>query len=295
MTDTVAMDHDQAVAQLDQLLARRRVAQSRNVLARALPQWPDSIPLLQHSAWVDWLEDELDAALATINKILEIDPSSYNARMLLARIYNEQDKHAEAEETVIDVLKEYPEDPDPYALYAQIMLNTLNVDKAERLATEALKLDADNINAMYVHTICGFIKSSGDEQRERLRRMLQEHPDQMQASLGLVQFLATNGKVSEAYELARELVLADPENEPLAEMANELRIASHWSMKLMWPMQKWGWAGAIGIWIVAVALMRSTFLDGTPLEPAKPVIAVLFLLYVVYSWVWPPLLRRIMR
>lgn len=289
------IDHDDAAAQLDELIARRRVPAARDVLARALPHYPDSPVLLQQSAWVDWLDDDLEASEATVRKVLQIEPDSYSARMLLVRILDEREDFQKAEDVVLNVLSDYPEEPDAYALYAQIMLNTFNIDKAERLATEALKRNPDHADALYAHVICGFIKSSGQEQRNRLRKLLNDHPDHIRSTLSLVQFLINDGKTHEAYELARELVVADPANQPLVEMANELRTASHWSMKLLWPLQKWGWAGSIGIWLAAVALLRTDFLSGTPIEPAKPYIAVIFILYVIYSWVWPPILSRLLK
>lgn len=87
------------------------------------------------------MEDRLDDALATVGRILEIDPGSYSARFLLARIRTEQKRFAEAEAAAIELLKDFPKEPSLYALYARIMLQTFNVEKADRLAAEALRRD----------------------------------------------------------------------------------------------------------------------------------------------------------
>jgi tetratricopeptide (TPR) repeat protein len=287
-------EHDTALAQLRALLDRRRFASARDVLAKALPKYPDSPSLLQYAAWIDWMEDHLDEALATIQRILEIEPDSFEARFLLARIRMEQEQYVEAERLVIALLKDYPEEPVLYAFYARIMLQTFNVEKAERLAAEALRRDPDHADALNVHVLCGFINSPGSEQRERLHKLLQEHPDQTESIIRLVQLLIDEGKSREAYQLARELVRLHPDNESIVEMATALRLSSHWSLLPLWPMQKWGWAGSIGIWLAVAALLRSDILVETPLEAYQAAIAFAFIGYVVYSWVWPPILKRIL-
>lgn len=296
MNGNTETSHDlgTALAQLGALLDRRRLPAARELLSRTLPKYPDNPALLQYSAWVDWMEDRLDEAVATIGRILESDPHSYDARFLLSRIRTEQDRHAEAEALVLDLLKDHPEEPALYAHYAHIMLETFNVEKAERLAAEALRRNPEHADALNMHVLCGFIAHGGQEQRERLQKLLQEHPDQADSVIRLVQMLIEQGKTREAYALARELVRQYPENEGIVKMAAALQRSSHWSLLPLWPMQKWGWAGSIGIWLAVIVLLRTDVLDGTPLQAWQGTIAIVFLAYVVYSWVWPPLLRRLL-
>jgi hypothetical protein len=107
--------------------------------------------------------------------------------------------------------------------------------------------------------------------------------------------LIDHGKHREAYELTRELVLLDPANEHLAGLAHDLRRTSHWSMLPLWPMQKWGWAGSIGIWVLVLVILRSGVLDVTPLAGHEGAVTVVVLVYVAYSWIWPPLLGKLLR
>lgn len=293
--NTTSIDHETAVQQLSALMDRRRLPQAREVLGKALPQFPDSTRLLQYAAWIDWMEDRPEEALESIDRILQIDPSSFDARFLLARIRAEQERYGESERAIIELLREYPDEPELYAHYADVMLQTFNLDKAERLAAEALKRDPDNESALNVHTLCGFIGAPDEEQRARLHRFLEQHPDQVRPTLGLIQHLIDNGRNREAYELARELVALDPGNQAFVELAQDLRHASHWSLRPLWPMQKWGWGGAIAIWAGAVLLFRSGILEDSPLGPYAHVLAFALLGYVVYSWVWPPMLRRLLR
>ena len=288
-------DHDAAVARINELLVRQRTASARDMLDEVLPRYPDSPALLEQAAWTDYMDSEYDSALATIRSLLEIDPKSYDGRVLLSRIDAEENRHADAERTVIDLLHDYPEDPSLYAHYASIMLETFHLEKAERLAAEALSRDPYNEEALNVHVLCGFVNADDAERQRRLQKLLTEHPDSMTSAVRMVQLLLDKGKHAEAYELSRELVQHDPGNQALVAMAGELRVSSHWSMLPLWPMRKWGWGGSIGIWFAAVLLLNSGVFDGEGREQLLTGFVTLLLAYVVYSWVWPPILRRLMR
>ena len=76
------------------------------------------------------------------------------------------------------------------------------------------------------------------------------------------------------------------------DLVKQLRLVTHWSMLPLWPVVRFGWAGSVGIWLIAViglsALRRS--------DPALAgTVGIAVLVYVAYSWIWPPLLRRLMR
>jgi predicted Zn-dependent protease len=290
-----ASEHDIAVAELDALVERRRLDAARKVLARVLPSYPQSVELLQYAAWVEWLDDHLDEAHAHVKNVLALDPESYAARYLLVQILVEQASYTEAEQVVLDLITRYPRSSDLYALYARVMLLTFNVDKADALAGEALRLDPSNENALNVHVLAGFIAHPPDQQRERLQKLLRDYPDQLSTIIRLIQSLIAQGKRRQAYALARDLVKLYPADTNVVALAASLRRNTHWSLLPLWPMQKWGWGGSIGLWLLAVMLFRSQVLSQTPLAGHEGTLATIFLVYVVYSWVWPPLLGRLQR
>lgn len=280
---------EQTVRQITELLARRRLNSAREMLNSTLPGNPSHVGLLELAAELEWLDDDNYEAKLAVDRILVEAPESYTGRYVLTQIQRESEEFADAEATVLGLLQDYPEDSQLYAVYAQIMLETFNVDKAEQLATEALARDPTCLQAMAVHAECGFITQPDQQQLARLRRILEEHPDQVRTTILMVQRLGDKGKTSEAYELARTLAASQPDNPHIVAMADELRYASHWSLKPLWPMQKWGWGASIAIWIAAMLFFRSSFLP----EYRLP-IAIALGSYVVYSWLWPPLLKRIL-
>ncbi|MEL6447580.1 MAG: hypothetical protein AAFQ62_06545 [Pseudomonadota bacterium] len=293
--DDTPIDHDTAVAQIGELVDRRRHVAADERLGMALEQFPDSTDLLELAAWNAWLKDELDTALELAARVLQQAPSSYSARYVQAQVFHERDDYGAAEQTLLAMLEDYPESADLYASYAQVMLDSYMIEKAERLAAEALRINPQHEGALNVHTLCGFILKPDAEQKRRLSMLMREHPNQVGTTLRIVQMLIDRGKAREAKAIAAELALSHPDDAGIVNLASQLRVDGHWSMIPLWPMQKWGWGGAIAIWFLAVTLFRSTVLDGTPFEAYKGAIAGVFLGYVIYSWVWPPLLRRIMR
>jgi hypothetical protein len=107
----------------------------------------------------------------------------------------------------------------------------------------------------------------------------------------LVVALVDAGRIGEAHRLAQGALRTDPANENLVRLVRELRIQNHWSMKPLWPLQKWGWGASAAMWLGGVVLIRG--LARTAPDIATPV-AFVWLGYCVYSWVWPPLIRKIL-
>ena len=291
--DTPPISEADAIAQLEQLVERNRVDSARSILAEALPLYPDSSSILVLAAWVEYLDDDDDEAKELIARVLEMEPKHYGARYLLALIHQHLDEHIAAEEVLTGLLKEYPEEVDLYALYARTMLATSEFERAQRLADEALRRDPENLSALISSVLAAYVNSPGAETREQLAKLMREYPDQIQTTLRVIQILIDEGKHAEAYDLARELVSVDPGNQHLVDLAMELKVSSHWSMKPLWPMRKWGWGGSIAIWLIIVAILRTPFLETLGLESYSGLIASAFLIYVVYSWVWPWLFKKI--
>jgi hypothetical protein len=108
-----------------------------------------------------------------------------------------------------------------------------------------------------------------------------------------LQELVEQRRYGEALELARRELRADPANRQLAATVAELEATTHWSMLPMWPLFRFGWVGAVAVFgtlIVAMQLLRS--LGGIASSAS---FSAVVLAYILYSWMWPPALRRLMR
>lgn len=288
MSDTTA---EQVVQQVEALLERRRTSQARALLKPALAANPQHTGLLMQSAWADYLDDRNDDALATVRQVLLSEPKHDWGRLLYFELLMEKGDSAEAERVIIELLRDNPEHAHYYGRYAQLMLRALNVAKARALALEGLKYDPDSVECLAAQVVCDFIEKPGSAASHALQQLLVRHPQSVRTLLLIVIALEKRGDNAQALSIARELLRAQPDNEDLVDLVRQLRLATHWSMLPLWPVVRFGWTGSVGVWLVAViglsALRRS--------DPALAgALGVAVILYVAYSWIWPPILRRLL-
>jgi len=271
-------------------IERRRLEDARRILGQGLKEFPQDPDLLFHSAQVEWLADRNKEAEATARQVLVIDPTHAPARQLLASLLMASGEFADAELLLISLLRDYPESADLYGRYSRLMLRTLHLDKAEQLAREGLRYSPENDECLMAAALCETARS-GARPNEGLAKLLQAHPESLSSVHALVVALVDAGRISEAHRIARSALRSDPANLHLVSLVRELHIQNHWSMKPLWPLQKWGWGASAAMWLGGIVVIRG--LSQSAPELATPV-AFFWLGYCIYSWVWPPLIRRIL-
>jgi hypothetical protein len=126
---------------------------------------------------------------------------------------------------------------------------------------------------------------------ENLQRLLSAHPEQVRTSVALVIALSDQGRHRDALRVAQELLRSHPQSEQYVTLVRELKMQTHWSLLPLYPMQRWGWGGAIAVTVVGILGVRAVnnFMPG----PLGSAIVFAWLGYLIYSWVWPPLLRKL--
>ena len=271
-------------------IERRRLEDARRILGQGLKEFPQDPDLLFHSAQVEWLADRNKEAEATARQVLVIDPTHAPARQLLASLLMASGEFADAELLLISLLRDYPESADLYGRYSRLMLRTLHLDKAEQLAREGLRYSPENDECLMAAALCETARS-GARPNEGLAKLLKAHPESLSSVHALVVALVDAGRISEAHRIARSALRGDPANLHLVSLVRELHIQNHWSMKPLWPLQKWGWGASAAMWLGGIVVIRG--LSQSAPELATPV-AFFWLGYCIYSWVWPPLIRRIL-
>lgn len=274
------------------LVERRRYAQARAAVSQGLKHFPENTELLYLSAFIDYVEDNNTAAMQGVQQVLAADPEHYGARRLCARLHEEANEFSQAEALWIGLLREYPEDSDCYAAYAELMLKTLNFDKAKRLAEEGLRTSPDHGECLYVSALIDVIQGSAlsPAKTEHLQRLLVEYPEHARTSLALVVALHDQGKNKDALRLAQELLRSQPDSQQFVDLARELKAQTHWSMLPLYPMQRWGWGGAIALTVVGFVGVRAIGQQAP--GTIADVVTFAWFGYVIYSWVWPSLIRK---
>lgn len=273
------------------LIDRRRYDQARGRVTDALRAAPDDVELLYYSAFLDWVQDRNDDAETTLGRILALDPGHYGARLLLGQLLQEGKRYAEAERVWIEMLRESPEDADLYGHYGGLMLVALEVDKARRLALEGLRHEPEHEHCLFVAAISDLIDGRPLGDNERITTLVQAHPEHVRTGYALMIALEDRGDDRQAMRIAQQLLRAQPDSAELVEVVRAFRRKTHWSMLPLYPMQRWGWTAALGMW-AAVAVGLPMIAPGLP-KGVVLAITLVWLLYVVYSWVWPHILKRL--
>jgi tetratricopeptide (TPR) repeat protein len=168
-----------SLSRLEILEERRRFADARALLAEVLPRHPAHPELLFHVAYIEYLTDNYAAAETAVQALLAMDPEHVGGRDVLQGIYAETKRPAEAEQVLIGLLRDYPEEPRFFARYSMLMLKNLQAEKAEKLAAEALRLDPDHHSAQLAMTTARLITGKADTAQHDLARLVKNHPESM--------------------------------------------------------------------------------------------------------------------
>jgi tetratricopeptide (TPR) repeat protein len=271
------------------LLERRRYAQARTAVSRGLRSFPESAELQYIAAFIDYASDRPQEAMQGITSLLSQAPLHYGARMLYAHLLEGAKRLPEAELVWIELLRESPQSADCFAGYGELMLKTLNLEKARRLAEEGLRQAPDHAGCLYLAAMIDLIRHRGGDS-EHLQRMLHEHPEQVRSAVALVIALSEKGNDRGALRIAQELLRHQPDSQPLLALVRSLRARTHWSMLPLYPLQRWGWSAAITLTLVGLVGLRVGEHSLPPL--LFETLTWVWLAYVIYSWTWPKLLRR---
>jgi predicted Zn-dependent protease len=289
--ETDVTDHYALVRRVELLLERRRFDQARPMIGEGLRANPDSVELLYFSAFIDWVHDRNDDAQATVGRILSLDPENYAARILRGQILQESRKFADAEQTWIHLLRDYPEDADVYGHYGALMLGTLNIDKARRLAAEGLRHEPEHEHCLFLAAMCDLIDGRSLGDNEKIATLVRSHPEHQRTSLTLILALEDQGDDRQALRVAQELLRSQPDSTQFVDLVRHFKLKTHWSMLPLYPVQRWGWTASIVMW-AAVAFGLPLIAPGLPKGVAGTIL-VIWLVYVLYSWFWPTILKRI--
>ncbi len=272
------------------LVERHRYAQAEIAVSRGLREFPDSIELQYLAAFIDYASNRPQQAMRSLQALLSQAPQHYGARTLHAHLLERDQQWVEAERVWIDLLRDYPRSAECFAGYGELMLKTLHLEKARRLAEEGLRRSPDHHGCLYLAAMIDLIHHRDGDPSEHLQRMLREHPEHVRSALALIVALSARGNDRGALRVAQELLRNQPNSQHLLALVRNLKARTHWSMLPLYPMQRWGWSAAIALTLVGIVGLQ---LGAQTFSPAvSDTLTGVWLAYVIYSWTWPKLLRR---
>lgn len=283
---TEAERHRQQIALL---IERKRYGDAGRLLAEAISREPDHSGYRLLAARLGIATADYAYARDNLEAVLAQDPDNAEARRLMFEMLCETQRFVEAEQTIIGLLQDYPDRAYFYALYAELMLTTLHIDKAAALAREGLRLDPESNLSQVVCLLVDVIEDRSHDASRRLEELVRENPEALHVAWSVVVVLQSRHRYAEALHVMRGILRVTPNDPDVVDALVELRVASHWSMLPLAPLQRFGWGGSGVLWGVAAL---SVFLANRFAPDVTGPLVVFYLVYVVYSWVWPPLLKR---
>ena len=206
----------------------------------------------------------------------------------LAQFMN--DDLQEAETALLHAIHLDPDDPDSWELYARCCALAGQHDKSMALLDQAAALDPEGIGHIRARAWCVFLSGQDRLSRQYARQALSINPLDT-ASLNMLGSAQLSlGEIADSHRILGQSVREDPRNAHTAALAFEARLQSHWSMA---PLRLFQILGPAGSWLLAVAIMIGLNL----LELYIPllVFAVAYVVLVVWSWIGPGLIRRLLR
>jgi tetratricopeptide (TPR) repeat protein len=209
---------------------------------------------------------------------------------VLGRAEHEAGHLEVAERALLDGLAMAPHDVDLLCAYAQLCAADNQPDKAEKLVARALAEEPGSATVFATRIQVAHARDDDRAAQRIAQQFVAAHPENPAAHALLGGISAVRGQVGPAYAGLRQAAASAPAEQAYAESAMELRIAKH---PLMLPIRPFMRFGPLKTWVAAIVVIYGLRLIGLPVLSA--VVAVVWVLLCIYSWVVPPLVRRWMR
>lgn len=222
-----------------------------------------------------------------VRAAVAIAPDSPGSLGLLAIVSVERGRFGEAEQNVLQALRLAPDTAWLYEVYGDIMRLTAHSEKARRLYERGLSLAPDDAALHSKLALIAAGESRAEAARLHAERGLAEDADSAFSHAAHAAALLSAGRPFAARRGFREALRNDPSNPHLEEAWRE----SDKCCRLVYlPMYYWTLAmrripgGPFTIWGAYLALVFAAPKLGVP-PAVRNVIAVSYLILVVYTWV----------
>jgi predicted Zn-dependent protease len=284
------MDIEHHYTEAGQWIERRRWDMAQQAIQRGFALEPDHAGLRYLQAYVDYHGERNQQALDTLDDLLVDEPEDFDAHLLRARVLRDLGQLGESERALLDLLRANPANAQLLAHYAMTMLRAGQVDKADGLLREAMRLAPEDTLVLTVAALNDMAHGRPVREGRPLDALVRSEPD-AELSLRLMAYsLFREHKLGAAEEAVRALVRLSPGDASNIQLAAAIRYNRHWSMLPLYPIMRWGWGASIAIYVGVFVALRAA--RGVVPEHWINAFVLLWLAYVIYSWVWPGLLKR---
>ncbi|MGN9808105.1 tetratricopeptide repeat protein [Micromonospora sp. BQ11] len=198
--------------------------------------------------------------------------------------------YADAERALLDALARAPHSPWLLCQYADLCTTVGQTDKAERLVARAAALVPD-LPSVFASRFQLAYARGDDRTAERVaEEFLAAWPTHPVALALHGHAAALRGRMGSAERSFGQAVAYDPTDPAYAEAAWESRVHAHPLLVPLRPLHRFG---VLRTWLVAVAVIVALNVAG--LDLLAGLVGLSWFLFCVWSWIAPPLVRRLVR
>jgi len=232
---------------------------------------------------VDGYREAIDAAA----RGLDLDPSDVGLLLVSALAHRGVGDLAAAERALLAALRIDPEEPALLSQYALLVAHAGQLEKAHRLLDEAERLDPLASHVVHARGVIAYLSGDDDAAARHADTVLVDDPEEPGAHLLRGSVLSERGSARAARRHFETAARLDPGDAEIARVARASRWATH---PLLWPLLPIQRFGPAKVWLAFIALIGLTTAAG--IAWLQGVVLLTYLVFVVYSWTVPPLLRR---
>jgi tetratricopeptide (TPR) repeat protein len=229
-----------------------------------------------------------DAASSAAASGLALDPDRVELLHLRALALWRRGELAGAESAVLAALELTPEDPVLLCTYAHLVASAGQLDKAERLVDEASRLDPDDAYVRRTRAELAYLSGRDAAAERHARGALELDPEDADSLtlMGVAAYQRGHGRRGAAD--VRRAAGLDPSSENHVMLAREMSGSMHPLLLPLWPIYRFGRGP---VWIAGVAALFAVARLDAP-APLAAAVVILWLVFVAYSWIAPPLVQR---
>jgi tetratricopeptide (TPR) repeat protein len=229
-------------------------------------------------------------ALGAARRGLELEPDSIDLLLVAAHAHRKLGDLAAAERSLLAALRLESEQPTLLAEYALLVARAGQLQKARALLDEAERLDPMQPYVEHARGVVAFLSADDKAARRHAEAVLATNPESEAALLLRGSALAQRRSFRGAQRSFDAAARLDPTDHGVAQIAREVRVATHPLLWPIYPIQRWG---AMKVWLAFIVFVLVTTTLKIPWVDIPVVLGYLFM--VAYSWLVAPFVVRRLR
>jgi len=218
---------------------------------------------------------------------LAIEPDDIELLVLHGLANSHLGDMAAAERSLLAALRLEPENVWLLAEYALLVARAGQLEKARQLIDEAARIDPLSERVTTVRGVLAYLAGDDARAAAHAEELLAADPEARGAHLLRGAALSQRGRSRDARRHFETVARYDPGDADVVDMARHSRYATHPLLLPLVPVARWGQGRVWLAGIALIALARATGSDAVMLA-----VGAAWVLYVVYTWVVPPLVLR---